>query len=210
MASPYITIGSVAEILPGYAIKGRVEHDPGGCCQLIQGRHLAPGQPYRFRAEDELLITPRHDVERYVVHPGDVLLASRGTSNYTVEIREVPPRTIAPATYYVLRARADQITNYVPAYLAWVLEQAPTQAQIAQIRTSTATPIVQREDLNAVRIPLPQIEEQRRIAVLAELMQRELELLRWLEVATQHKHQAIASALYEGSLCDADSEPGTP
>jgi len=206
MATPYVTIGDVAEVLPGFAVKGRVEHQLDGCCQLIQGRHLTPGEPYRYRPQDRLLIDPRRAIERYLVEPGDVLLASRGTANYAVQIADVPPRTIAPATFYILRHRKDLLCSCLPAYLAWALEQPRTQTQIGQIRTSTATPIVQRDDLNAVRIPLPPLAQQQRIAALAELMQRERALLRRLETATHRKHQAIGSALYAGPLREASKD----
>jgi hypothetical protein len=207
MAAKRVTIGDVAEVLPGYAVKGRVEHDPNGCCQLIQGRHLSPGQPYRYRPEDELRISPRGNVQRYQIEPGDVLLASRGSANYAVEIQAVPPRTIAPATFYILRRRADLFTDYVPGYLAWVLEQAPAQAQIAQLRTGAATPIVQREDFNGVTIPLPSLDEQARVAALATLMQRERHLLSRLTDATKRRHEAIGSALLAGRLHATATEP---
>ena len=201
MATLHVPIGDVAEVLPGYAVKGRVEDEANGRYQLIQGRHLSPGQPYRYRAQDALCITPRRHVERYLVAPGDVLLASRGNVNYAVEIEAVPPQTIAPATFYILRPRGDLITNgYVPSYLAWVLGQPPIQAQIAQLRTSAATPIVQREDFNRVMIPLPPLEEQSRIARLAGLMQRERSLLDQLTAATDRRHDAIGTTLLQGRL----------
>jgi hypothetical protein len=206
MATKHLTIGEVATVLPGYAVKGRVEHDPAGCCQVILGKHLVPGQPYRYSPAHELRITPRRGTERYLVVPGDVLLASRGAANYTVEVKDVPDQTIAPATFYVLRPRVDLLTAIHPGYLAWVLEQAPTQAQIAQIRTGAATPIIQRDELNGVTIPFPPLAEQRRIAALAALVQRERDLLRQLDEATQRKHQAIGSALYQGPLRAAATE----
>lgn len=202
-----VRIGDVAEVRPGYAVKGRVEPEPDGPYQLIQGKHLNPGEPYSYRPEDALRITPARKADPYLVHPGDLLIASRGTSNYAVELRDVPPMTIAPATFYILRRRADLLAaDYVPAYLAWVLGQPPLQAQIAQIRTGAATPILQREDFNAITIPLPPLAEQERIARIAALMQRERLLLRRLEQATNRYHAAIGSTLLAGRLRMAPAE----
>ena len=52
-----LRLGEVAAILPGFAVKARVEHEPGGRFQLIQGRHLTPGEPYSFKPADTLRIT---------------------------------------------------------------------------------------------------------------------------------------------------------
>ena len=152
MITQHTPLGEVVAVLPGYALKGRVEPASDGRYQLIQGRHLTPGEPYRYAPEHRLRITPQRPAEPYRVRPGDVLLASRGNLNYAVALLAVPEPTIAPATFYILRPgpRVD------PAYLAWVLEQPPVQAQMAQVRTTgAATPILQRADFKAVRIPLP-------------------------------------------------------
>jgi hypothetical protein len=185
-------LGEVVAVLPGYALKGRVEPASDGRYQLIQGRHLTPGEPYRYAPEHRLRITPQRPAEPYRVRPGDVLLASRGNLNYAVALLAVPEPTIAPATFYILRPgpRVD------PAYLAWVLEQPPVQAQMAQVRTTgAATPILQRADFKAVRIPLPPLARQACIAAVAALMGQERRLLRQLDAATARYHEAIGRAL---------------
>ena len=196
MATEQVDISSVAEVVPGFAVKGRVEHVPDGQWQLIQGKHLTPGEPYRYRSEHELRINPERNVEPYQVEGGDVLIASRGTSNYAVALVEVPDQTIAPATFYILRPDLDVDA----VYLAWVLQQAPVQAQIAQVRTGTLTPILQRVNFKGVRIPLPPLEEQRRIAKFAGLMARERDLLHQLEIATARYHDTVGRALLAGQL----------
>ncbi|WP_295435990.1 restriction endonuclease subunit S [uncultured Thiodictyon sp.] len=192
MITQHTPLGEVVAVLPGYALKGRVEPASDGRYQLIQGRHLTPGEPYRYAPEHRLRITPQRPAEPYRVRPGDVLLASRGNLNYAVALLAVPEPTIAPATFYILRPgpRVD------PAYLAWVLEQPPVQAQMAQVRTTgAATPILQRADFKAVRIPLPPLARQACIAAVAALMGQERRLLRQLDAATARYHEAIGRAL---------------
>jgi hypothetical protein len=136
MATSQIELGEVAAILPGFAVKARVEHEPEGRFQLIQGRHLTPGEPYSFKPADTLRITGARNAAAYQVEPGDLLIASRGPHNYVVQIRAVPEPTIAPATFYILRAdlRIDA------DYLAWVLQQPPVQAEFARARTARLHP----------------------------------------------------------------------
>ncbi|WP_295408816.1 restriction endonuclease subunit S [uncultured Thiocystis sp.] len=191
MTIKHIPISEVAAVLPGYALKGSVVPDPDGRYQLIQGKHLIPGEPYHYLDAHRLRIKPAHKADRYRVGPGDVLIASRGTANYAVVIESVPEPTIAPATFYILRPGPEVDA----AYLAWVLEQPIVQAQIAQVRTGAATPILQREDFANVRIPLPPLAEQRRITQTVVLMRRERQLLRRLDTATSRYHEAIGRAL---------------
>jgi hypothetical protein len=202
MATAQVELGDAAAILPGYAVKARVEHEPDGRFQLIQGKHLTPGDPYRFKPADRLRITGSRNAQAYQVHAGDILLASRGPSNYIVPIESVPEPTIAPATFYIVRP--DLHTD--GRYLAWLLQQPLLQAAMARMRGGTGTPILQREQLMRAPIPLPPLDHQRRIAELAALMQRERALLRRLDAATLRKHQAIGSALIEGPLAAADTE----
>jgi len=130
MATAQVELGDAAAILPGYAVKARVEHEPDGRFQLIQGKHLTPGDPYRFKPADRLRITGSRNAQAYQVHAGDILLASRGPSNYIVPIESVPEPTIAPATFYIVRP--DLHTD--GRYLAWLLQQPLLQAAMARMR----------------------------------------------------------------------------
>jgi len=121
-------IADCAEILPGYALKVRMEHEPEGTHQIILGKHLSGGSPYRYNTEHELRITPKGPVDKYRVSAGDVLFVSRGSQNHAVKVESVPDTAVASATFYILRTH-DGIDA---GYLAWCLNQAPVQAQIGQ------------------------------------------------------------------------------
>jgi hypothetical protein len=197
-------ISDCATVLPGFSVKGRVEHDPSGRYQIIQGKHLTDGAPYRYDERDEVRISTDRPVDKYRVYPGDVLFASRGISNYAVCVDEIPERTIAPATFYILRPKPG--TD--PHYLAWCLNQAPVQAAIAQTRTGAATPIVQRDSFESISIPLPPLEEQQRIAHLAALMGRERALLQRLAEETERYHSLLGRQLLAGGNRTAPGSAG--
>nr|VFJ46570.1 MAG: Type I restriction modification DNA specificity domain-containing protein [Candidatus Kentron sp. FW]VFJ47853.1 MAG: Type I restriction modification DNA specificity domain-containing protein [Candidatus Kentron sp. FW] len=165
-----VRIADYAEVLPGCAFKAHAKHEPEGSHQVILGKHLpTPGTGYRYHPEHELRITPRGKVERYSVKAGDVLFVSRGIRNQAVLVESVPEKTIASATFYLLRIRDD----VDPAYLAWSLNQVPIQNRIRQIRTGAGTPIVQRKVFVDITIPLPSYQDQRRIAKLGACMVKE-------------------------------------
>jgi len=180
-------VAECAEVLPGFALKARAEHELEGTYQVIMAKHLSDCMPYRYSDEHELRMTPAGSPENYLVQKGDVLFISRGVRNCAAVIESVPEKTIASATFYILRA----LPVIEPAYLAWCLNQSPAQAQIGQIRTGAGTPIVQRNVLGDIQIPVPPLTEQKRIAELAALMAAELDIRKKLLEATETRQRML-------------------
>lgn len=181
-------VAECAEVLPGFALKARAEHEPEGAYQVVMARHIPDCLPYRYIDEHELRMTLTGSPDNYRVHKGDVLFVSRGVRNCAAVIEAVPEKTIASATFYILRVRP----TVDPSYLAWCLNQPPMQAQIGQIRTGAGTPIVQRNVLGDIRIPVPPLKEQKRLVEFGALLAQELDLRKKLVAATE-AHQRILS-----------------
>ena len=192
MSAQMTRIIDCAEVLPGYALKARVEHGPEGTHQVILGKHLSEGLPYQYTPEHELRITPKGSVDKYRVSIGDVLFVSRGSRNQAAVVESVPDPTVASATFYILHPH-DGID---PGYLAWCLNQAPVQAQIGQVRTSAGTPIVQRKVFTDITIPVPSLNKQRQLAALSDLMAQEQRIRQQLVEETNKLHRALGQQLF--------------
>ena len=186
-------IADCADVLPGYALKARAEHEPDGTHQVILGKHLAEGVPYRYLPEHELRITTKGSLEKYQVREGDVLFVSRGSRNYAAVVESVPELTVASATFYILRPH----NGIDPAWLAWCLNQAPIQAHIAQARTGAGTPIIQRRIFAELMVPIPPLDKQRQLAELGELMMKERSLRQALLDQSDRLHRALGEKLLQ-------------
>ncbi len=180
-----------AEVRPGFSAKGAIVNEPGGTVQVITAQHLTRGEPYRYREEHKLLITPSRSAEKYLVEPGDVLFMSRGSNNYAVLLQEVPRPAIAPLTFYILKPKS----NIVPAYLAWLINQEPAKGRLNEIRTGAGTPMIPRQEFGEINIPLPSLDIQRRIARYADLQSRESMLLQQLVEETERLRRLIGQQL---------------
>src|SRR2546426_8797163 len=88
-----LRLAECAEVLPGFSVRGRMEHDAGGTHQLVLTRHLIEGVPYVYEAKHELRIVPGRETGRYEVRAGDVVFMSRGSRNLAWSIAEVPKPT---------------------------------------------------------------------------------------------------------------------
>lgn len=191
-------IADCAEVLPGYALKARAEHEPGGTYQVILGKHLSEGPSYHYQPAHELRIEPKGQVDKYRVNPGDVLFVSRGSRNHAAKVVSVPEATVASATFYILHPHEDVDAGY----LSWCLNQAPIQAQIGQVRTGAGTPIVQRKVFADITIPMPTLEKQRQLADLAELMAKEQQIRQKLVEETNKLHRALGQQLLRELVAD--------
>ncbi len=189
-------IADCAEVLPGYALKARAEHESEGTHQVILGKHLSEGRPYRYIPEHELRITPKGSVDKYRVSTGDVLFISRGSRNHAVKVESVPDTAVASATFYILHPH-DGIDA---GYLAWCLNQAPVQAQIGQVRTGAGTPIVQRKVFADITIPVPSLNKQRQLVALDDLMAQEQQIRQKLMKKTNTLHRALGQQILQSLM----------
>lgn len=185
------TINECAEVRPGFSAKGAIGDEPDGTVQVITAQHITKGEPYRYREEHRLLIAPPRSTDKYRVAAGDILFMSRGANNYAVLLEQVPPLTIAPLTFYVLRPKS----LVLPAYLAWTINQETVKAKLNELRTGAGTPIIPRQEFGEIAIPLPPMELQMQIARLAELQVREHTLLQELADETERRNRLAGSKL---------------
>lgn len=196
MNSKQTRIENCADILPGYSLKARAEHEPEGSYQVIMAKHVKGCAPYNYTNDDKLRMSPKSKAEKYKVRQGDILFISRGTRNCAAVIESIPENTIASGTFYIVRPH----DSVLPAYLAWCLNQPQIQSQISQIRTGAGTPIVQRANFKNIKIPLPSLGKQKQIGELATLMAQELQLRKQLVETTETYQKALGQKLIS-ELC---------
>lgn len=192
MKTQIVRIMDCAEVLPGFSTLAALRDDPGGTHQVVMGKHLTQGEPYTYKEEDRLRIIPDRDVSNYVVETGDILYMSRGITTYPVLIESVPEPTAAPSTFFILRPRP----NIVSAYLAWCLEQPPTEARLTAMRTGAGTPTIPRKGFMAITIPLPDMATQHRIAELWHLQNRERQLRQQLLNESTRLHRLAGQRIF--------------
>ncbi len=189
-----VSIKDCAEVQPGFSIKKAVRHDPKGSHQIITARHLTDGEPYTFKHEHLLRITPSRSPDNYQLATGDILFMSRGSKNISTLLESIPHPVLAPSTFYILRPKK----NVLPAYLAWILNQKPVQANIGEMRTGAGTPMIPRKEFERLSVPLPSFEVQKKIVEVDSLMRKEQVLLR--QLAVRKKDLATAACLQAAKI----------
>lgn len=160
-------------IYSGFLNRGKILTKEQGTHRLIQARDIKPGMidcsknsiPY-FDPDLSSRDLPLKD--------NDILFMTRGIKNYLSILTKVPKKTLAAASFFILRTSNPRIN---PVYIAWYLSQTQVQHYFTQNSGSgVAMPVVRRNVLEQIDIPIPPIETQNKIAKLFYLMQDEQKL----------------------------------
>jgi hypothetical protein len=171
-------LSEVVEILPGVPFRTRIESEKNGACIVVQARDLAGNGTVDLAGAARIAAPPSS--KRGLLRPGDVVLQPRGNRYSVGKVEEVEGPAVAAAPLYILRGRARAID---PDFLVAFLEAASTQSALRQDAVGTHVPQIPRQALEALHIELPELSSQIRLADLARLERREIELMDRLRAA---------------------------
>lgn len=183
-------LDTITEIRAGVTLRGRdaTRPVPGGSLHLVRiGDISREGQVVQediIQLESSESISP----DQYL-RSGDVLVAARGTRNTAAVYDMNLPTAIAGAQFFILRPSE----NVLPAYLAWFLRSEPIRQHFDSRRKGSYIQLIRRSDLAEIEVPLPPLEEQRRIIEIASLIDRERTLAERLCAlrSTYHSRQLL-------------------
>jgi len=156
-------------------------------------KHLKEDVPYSYNTDHQLRISTGKSLERYTVKKGDILFTARGLRNEAIMVENVPENTVASSALYIIRGKSNVQTGY----LFWILNQPHIKAKITQARTGAGTPLVQRAELLDIEIPVPDIEMQKKVISLNNLMTKERSLRNDLFEQSKCLHRAIGQQMFE-------------
>jgi hypothetical protein len=165
-------LSEVAHILPGIPFRSRIESHSEGVLAVVQARDL--GVDGTVKLGSAIRIGEFPETFRAHLKAGDILLQPRGMRFPAARFEPSAIPAIAAAPLTILRADTSRL---VPEFLLALLMSPMTQAIFRQAAVGTHVPQVPRQAIADLRIDLPDIPGQIRLADLARLGQREAELM---------------------------------
>ncbi|MGN9813819.1 restriction endonuclease subunit S [Streptomyces sp. SD11] len=181
-------LADVCTISTGYTPRARLQSVEVGGVPVVQLGDLSPTGHIDVAG---LLRVPHHPgLDRYTVRTGDVLFRSRGARNtaYTLG-EEFKEPAVAISPLYILRADKGFI---LPQYLAWIINQGPSQRHFDSTARGTNMRMVPKSSLDILEVHLPSISHQQSIVALDALAERELHLS---NLATRKRRQLASHRL---------------
>jgi restriction endonuclease S subunit len=180
------TVASVSDIRFGlYA-----QPESLGSVAYLQVRQFS--EDGRLTAETDEFINLDKKTESHLLNEGDVLFVGKGNRLFAWCYHETDIPAVASSIFFVLRPDVSVIH---PDYLAAILNAPPNKAVFQQIGGGTNIFSIRKSELGAFEIPLPPMQQQKRIAALAALHQQEIELSQKLIAEKQNLYTAIISKL---------------
>ncbi|WP_405696256.1 restriction endonuclease subunit S [Streptomyces sp. NBC_01185] len=161
----------------------------------------------KFRNADEAYIPLDYfrELQRHEVREGDLIIAGLGDSNHPVGRACLAPKGLGPAIVKAdcFRARLDE-TRLTHRYAAWALSSSAISQQIRTLTRGTTRTRINLDVVREVQVPMPQLEDQRRIA---DFLDAETALIDQL-IATRASQSELLDLLL-GQLIDG-AVAGTP
>lgn len=178
---------NLAEVSSGYQTRKGVEERPNGTHYLLQIRDFNKART-SVNTEGMMRISPPGMAPESHLREDDVLFLAKGQKNFSWCVGRLPELpTLAASYFFVLRPRPEVEGEY----LAWFLNQEAAHRHFARLATKGAhMPIVRRDVLESLEVPVPDLATQRKIIELADLAEEQGKLL--AELA--EKKQALATA----------------
>lgn len=188
-SSTMIKMGSVASI-SDIRFGLYTQPEPTGTVAYLQVRQF--NDDGRLIFEPDEYINLDNKTETHILKEGDVLFVGKGNRLFSWCYHQKDQPAVASSIFFVLRPDTHIV---YPDYLAAFLNAPQSKAVFQQIGAGTNIFSIRKSELGAFQIPLPSMQQQMRIAALAQLHQQEIDLARQIIIQKKNLYTAIISNL---------------
>ena len=196
---PKASLSSLATIRSGHPFRERVEHFEAGDVRVLQIRDLRLGRV--IEATDMPLIkNPRG--RSTLLESGDIVIPARG-EHYQAVSFTLPEPTLASSQLLILRVTSDTV---LPDYLCWALNQPGPQHTLRNESRGSNMPLLTRQSLGAVQVPLPPLATHQKIIDLQQLWEQEQQLTQQL----LNNRETLLKGMFQQLLRQAWLTPTSP
>ena len=152
---------------------------------------------------DNLVFVPEEIwpvISRYTVKEGDVLVTIAGTIGSVA----VVPKELAEANFTENAAKVTNLVDVEPSYLSCFLRSAEVKDRLESLATTTTQAKLALFRIESIKIPVPPLEEQKRIVERLDLMREKTsEMVTAYDAkltAAKNLRQSILEAAFAGDL----------
>lgn len=198
-------LSQVVQIIPGVPFRSRIEGEVGGACAVVQPRDLRSDGTVDVEGAVRIAAPPVSP--KGFLQPGDIVFQPRGTRYSVAQVKETHQPAITAAPLYILRADTGRLD---PNFLLALLQSSAIQAALRQDAVGTYVPQVPRQAVENLRIELPDLPSQIRLADLARLERRETELMDRLRLVRGRLFDLVVKEIAKKSRKRANAPGSNP
>lgn len=176
-------------VLSGYPFRSKIDDEPSAEACVVQMRDI--GNDHKINWDTLVRAHPKGRKKPDWLDNGDVLFLSKGNNNPAILVEGIPSPCVCSPQFYLLKKKVDDIDS---EYLAWIMNQEPSQDYFRSNREGSGTLSVRRSVLENLEIPVPPLSVQRDMVQLQYMVKREEELQAKL---LENRMQMIESCVFK-------------
>lgn len=202
-----IKINKLSELRAGYQLRDRVDPDPNGKIKFIQISDLDRESGQANLAKSDLItIDKAIDYGKYELRESEVLFLSKGSKPGAFTVPGVTEWVgrgyhVMPMSHFLI-LDCDKSRIY-PPFLVWSLNQKFMEPAIKASMKGSGIPFIAKSDFMEIKIPVPELEIQKKIAQLSSLRNQEVALAKKREDLLGQLLEALLLGQLEGDARDA-------
>ena len=152
-------LSEVAQFLPGYPFRGKIEADQEGNASVVQMRNVSPVEGIDWGSLMPVNVGQRkHPL--WLKHD-DIIFAARGANNYAIHVENPISSAVLSPHFFLIRMNPN--AGLLPEFLAWQMNQAPARKYFASSSEGSLTVSIRRAVLEALPISIPSIQQQQKV-----------------------------------------------
>lgn len=165
-----IVVRQIAELLSGIYVNTSASR--GQTVYYLQMRHWDKKRKWIRDVEPELCEEKRFN--KNYLQSGDLLLATKGTDPFAALYDGRYQPAIASSVFTILRIIDPR--SILPAYLQWYLNHPATTKTLVASARGTSMPLITRDVIEELQVPVPSIKKQELIVGTHRLQQQATQL----------------------------------
>ncbi len=184
---------NIVSIKAGYPFRGAITAIPNADVRVVQMKDTFVDQAIEWSDCISTELPSQRSADFLLEN--DILFTARGTKNYAVLVDTAVAhyQVVAAPHFYVLRLTTPHV---LPAFLAWWLNQYPSQQYFQREAEGSVTKSIRRSVLENLPIAMPPLSKQHTIIGLANTLKQERQLSEQLLHNGERLMNTIANDLF--------------
>ena len=166
-----LKLKDIATVSSGVTFRSRMQPASSGT-RVIQMKDL--GDNNLVRLHNSIHINHTKPRQQQLARAGDIIFRSRGQTNTAALLWEETQNTVVAAPLFRVRPDTEKV---MPEFLLWWINQPSSQAYLASRSKGTRVKMLSKRSLENLKVKLPSLAQQRKIADFFSLSTREQQLL---------------------------------
>ncbi|POB13849.1 restriction endonuclease subunit S [Halobacteriovorax sp. DA5] len=162
-------LSDLCDIRSGYSFRGKIEESKDSEYKVVLAKDLAPFTGIDFGSLIHADYSGRND--EVLLRDEDILCIGNGPRLYSAVIRDVPENVVPSSHIWIMRLKSNVISN---DYLSWSLNHS--QKYFQSMSQGATVGHINRKMLESMEINVPDLQTQKNIVELENLLIKEKEV----------------------------------